>query len=234
MKNTIENLKAVVKENESLNAQYKELKAFESKINDMILSIGNPYRNLKVYDISSYLYDLQQKSILTFDEMVNKFNLICEMEYEYFQEEENEMTNLIEREYIGRTSSFKYTANVGDYHHEEIFNGETYEIQDFAYHLPFMESLILFVADHNQEAERYIDDAMDYVQCEIDKAYDPTDDDLHEIVNDSFEGLVQSLYEEVACLEDVHNVMKDIKEVKKYINEWKSERNAIELIEAYK
>ena len=108
MKNTVENLKAAVKENESLNAQYKELKAFENKINNMVLLIGNPYRNLKVYDISGYLYDLQQKGILTYNEMVNKFNLICEMEYEYFQEEESEMTNLIEREYIGRTSTFVY------------------------------------------------------------------------------------------------------------------------------
>lgn len=108
MKNTIENLKAVVKEDESLNAQYKELKAFENKINDMILSIGNPYRNLKVYDISGYLYDLQQKGILTYNEMVNKFNFICEMEYEHFQDEENEITSIVEREYIGRTSSFVY------------------------------------------------------------------------------------------------------------------------------
>lgn len=108
MKNTVENLKVAVQENENLNAQYKELKAFENKINDMILSIGNPYRNLKVYDISSYLYNLQQKGILTYNEMINKFNFICEMEYEYFQEEESETANLIERDYIGRTSSFVY------------------------------------------------------------------------------------------------------------------------------
>ena len=232
MKITKEQLMKAVSENKYFDIEEIDnvLSTFDdltASINDMIASGATETINLKAHELS-YQIDL---SDLSAHEKTVLFDNICNSEYQYFIdaiEKDN-----IEREYVGRTSSFKYVANVGDYHHEEIFNGETYEIEDFAYRLPFMESLILLVAEH-QDIEKYINDAMDYVQREIDKTYDPTDDDLHEIVNDSFEGLVQSLYEEVACLEDVHDSMKDIEEAKEYIHEWQSERNAIELIEAYK
>ena len=232
MKITKEQLLKAVKENkffdlEEIDNVLNTFNDLTDSINNMIASGTTEATNLKAYNLSYQIGLLD----LSDHEKEMLFDDICSSEYQFFIdfiEKDN-----IEREYIGGTSSFKYVANVGDYHHEEIFNGETYEIEDFAYRLPFMESLILLVAEH-QDIEKDINDAMDYVQREIDKTYDPTDDDLHEIVNDSFDDLIQSLHEEVACLEDVHDSMKDIKEAKEYIHEWQSERNAIELIEAYK
>lgn len=65
---------------------------------------------MKLHDVSYYLYNAVNSGIISDNQSLRLFQLICDHEYDYFQEWEKENLNYVYRSYIGRTSSFYYDS----------------------------------------------------------------------------------------------------------------------------
>ena len=72
-----------------LNDQFKKLQKHTQDLN---------YTNLKLYEVAYYVGDDEK--------LLKHFDNFCECEYDYFQYWLEE--NMLQTEYIGRTSSFKF------------------------------------------------------------------------------------------------------------------------------
>lgn len=101
------------------------------KINEIEnVSTNFNHTNLKIHNVSYYLYQAVQNGIITNEQSLSLFQHICEMEYETFEEWESENLNYVKRAYIGRTSSFYYDSKwYGDVVEqdvvEELLEGKT-------------------------------------------------------------------------------------------------------------
>lgn len=100
---------------EELAARLEQIEQTEQAINEVLENV-NGYRNLKIHEIASICYDLEQAGIIS----ENFFTNIAEGEYDYFCELEEEEAPILQRVYIGRLSTFYYTAALEDFDDEGL------------------------------------------------------------------------------------------------------------------
>lgn len=243
MKNVFRDYKKVVNEYgnlEELQSLYEALKERETVINEIINSIGNPFRNLKVHDINSRLYEYYEKGLLTYDEMTSKFNWICIDEYEFFQEIEKEDTNYIKREYIGRTSSFCYelveSLEILEFE-ERNFEYQKINIDEsIEYYHATNDFLMLLLNMVKKDDEIILENLLIEAIKDLEKIYQIEIDELEDIeesIQDSLNEL-QNYFELVEYdLDVIENALKEIQTMLKYIDDYKTEENEYAIVDEY-
>lgn len=88
---------------------FKEVQDKIQQVNNIAINFG--YTNLKIYDVSHYLYLAVNSGLITDKQGNDLFNHISEVEYQNFQEWEEEHLTNINRSYIFSTSSFFYNTD---------------------------------------------------------------------------------------------------------------------------
>lgn len=235
MKNIFRNYKQVLNEYgqlEELETVYEALKEREKAVNEIIESIGNPFRNLKVHHISSYLYDLKEKGLLSYEEESNMFQWICEREYEYFEEIEKEKCYNIKREYIGRTSSFCYemidSLEILEFE-EHNFEYQKIDIDDSIDYYIEYDTVALFNLLKGTSDDELIEqykEHTDLFACQ-------DIEEIEEIVNEQIDDL-QVVFERVEYdFEAIENALKEIQFMLNYIDNYKTEENEIAVAKSY-
>lgn len=145
---------------------------------DILQTIGNTLSSttLKIYDVSYRLYT-RGKELGLSDENVNSlFQLICEDEYRWFEEWENENLSYVKRSYIGRSSSFYYMSDwygshIETSYVEDLLEGNNANLKSL---LNYMESSVYDATINNviptfedeEEQESFIeqlDDEYDFL-----------------------------------------------------------------------
>ena len=93
---------------EKLNQQFKKLQKHTQDLG---------YTDLKLHDVSFYVGNDEK--------LLKHFENFCECEYDYFQYWLDE--NMLQTEYIGRTSSFKF---YGGYAESNFYDFDIYDMKD--------------------------------------------------------------------------------------------------------
>ena len=169
---------------EKLNRQFKKLQEHTQDLS---------YTNLKLYDVSFYVGDDEK--------LLNDFVNFCECEYDYFQYWLEE--NMLQTEYIGRTSSFKF---YGGYAESNFYDFDIYDMKDdnnifdtLGYGLESETELLL----NSSNLKEFYYDLENELNYDLSDDYDL--DDLETELEDTIEELEEYL----------HAYYKEIKAVKR-------------------
>ena len=169
---------------EKLNRQFKKLQEHTQDLS---------YTNLKLYDVSFYVGDDEK--------LLNDFVNFCECEYDYFQYWLEE--NMLQTEYIGRTSSFKF---YGGYAESNFYDFDIYDMKDdqnifdtLGYGLESETELLL----NSSNLKEFYYDLENELNYDLSDDYDL--DDLETELEDAIEELEEYL----------HAYYKEIKAVKR-------------------
>ena len=188
---------------EKLNKQFKKL---QKHIQDLNAT------NLKLHDIAFYVGDDEK--------LLNHFRIFCEFEYEYFEEYLKE--NMLETEYIGRTSSFYF---YGGYSESNFYDFDIYDMKDdknifdtLGYGLE-SELETLFNSDDFYQA---------YYNLENDCRYDLLDSDDLEDLETEFDN---SIYELEEYLQAYYKEIKAVKRAYKWLEDYKA--NQVEIFKSF-
>ena len=174
------------------------------------------YTNLKIHNVSYYLYQAQQAGLITDGQAQQSFEEISHNEYEYFQEWEKENLNYVSRSYIGRTSSFYYNSN---WYGDHIDNGT------IEYLLEGKETL-------KDEFDHLDSRLHSYLLNDIDISGEFTDFDE----NDFIDWLETELNMLELFKDDLNTVEEIVLEAKKaydYLKDYKTESNEYALAKEY-
>ena len=179
---------------EKLNKQFKKLQKHTSDLD---------YTNLKLYDVAFYVGDDER--------LLKHFDNFCECEYDYFQYWLEE--NMLQTEYIGRTSSFKF---YGGYAESNFYDFDIYDMKDdqnifdtLGYGLE-SELETLFISDDFYQA---------YYNLENDCRIDLSDDyDLEDLETE----LDNSIYELEEYLQAYYKEIKAVKRAYKWLENYKA------------
>ena len=169
---------------EKLNRQFKKLQKHTKDLG---------YTNLKLYDVSYYVGDDEK--------LLKRFENFCVAEYDYFEYWLDE--NMLETEYIGRTSSFKF---YGGYAESNFYDFDIYDMKD--------DQNIFDTLGYGLESESEIifdSGSLEYAYYELENVlnYDLSDsDDLNDLEID-----LDNTIEELE--EYLHAYYKEIKAVKR-------------------
>lgn len=210
---------------EELAARLEQIEQKEQAINEALENV-DAYRNLKIHEIASICYDLEQAGIVS----ENFFHNIADNEYFYFCElEEEEETPLLQRVYIGRSSTFYYTAAEGFEFLEEIkANRYGYELLDLMqtleYNLTFEEVALLKAALKKECDDDELEAIHDYIIKE---------NGISEIDDELFVDLGQELSFLESDVESIQQFAKELKFMDRYLKNYKSTENAITIVESY-
>lgn len=183
------------------------------------ISTGISSENLKLHDISHRLYQYEKDGLISNSESVDIFQHIIDVEYDSFTDWEDENLNIVERNYIGRTSGFYYMPkNTG---FEEVFKGETFQYKD---HLESMfhsaqEEAIYSVATNNIDKEELESIIADYLSDIEDM--DDFQNEISDMVED-FSSTLDLFQEEVEFLKEE---LEEAKKAYDYIKDFKTEEN---------
>lgn len=179
---------------EKLNKQFKKLQKHTQDLS---------YTNLKLYDVAYYV-DTDEKLLSYFDDY-------CHLEYDYFNYWLEEQ--MLETEYIGRTSSFYF---YGGYAESNFYDFDIYDMKEdksifdtLGYGLE-SELEIIFNSDSLENA---------YYNLENDLNYDLQDnDDLENLYSD----LDNSIYELEEYLKAYYKEVKAVKRAYKWLESYKA------------
>ena len=178
---------------EKLNDQFKKLQKH---------TIDLDYTNLKLYDVAFYVDNNES--------LLKHFENFCECEYDYFQYWLEE--NMLQTEYIGRTSSFKF---YGGYAESNFYDFDIYDMKD--------DNNIFNTLGYGLERElETLFDSDDFYQ-----AYYNLENDCHMSLTDEYE------------LDDLETELEDaIEELEEYLiayyKEIKAVKRAYKWLENYK
>ena len=169
---------------EKLNDQFKKLQKH---------TIDLDYTNLKLYDVAFYVDNNES--------LLKHFENFCECEYDYFQYWLEE--NMLQTEYIGRTSSFKF---YGGYAESNFYDFDIYDMKDdqnifdtLGYGLESETELLL----NSSNLKEFYYDLENELNYDLSDDYDL--DDLETELEDAIEELEEYL----------HAYYKEIKAVKR-------------------
>lgn len=177
-----------------LDKLYKELQAIR-------------YINLKLYDVSSYLYDLN----ISDDERYRLFDCYCQEQYELLEQEIYDYNSDIEFVYINHTSNFYIVnkeINTAYYHNqawsEYLWKYAGYESIDYS------EMIVKTILESdNIEA---MNNSLKVLDC--------GDVDLQEAINDIFEFMDDEI-ESIAEILSLHKLIQNFKDNQlEYFKEW--------------
>ena len=188
---------------EKLNRQFKKLQKHTQDLS---------YTDLKLHDIAFYVGDDEK--------LLNHFRNFCEFEYEYFEEYLKE--NMLETEYIGRTSSFYF---YGGYSESNFYDFDIYDMKDdknifdtLGYGLE-SELETLFNSDDFYQA---------YYNLENDCRIDLLDDYDLEDLETEFDN---SIYELEEYLQAYYKQIKAVKRAYKWLEDYKA--NQVEIFKSF-
>ena len=174
---------------EKLNRQFKKLQKHTQGLN---------YTDLKLYDVAFYVGDDER--------LLNHFENFCHFEYEFFNEWLKE--NMLETEYIGRTSSFYF-------HGKNIYDFDIYDMKNdnnifdtLAYGIE-SETEALFNSD---SLEHFYYDLENYLHYNLQDS-----EDLENLDNE----LDSTLYEIEEYLIEYYREIKDIRKAYKWLESYK-------------
>ena len=180
---------------ERLNKQFKKLQKHTKKLN---------YTNLKLYDVAFYVGDDEK--------LLKHFENFCECEYDYFQYWLDE--NMLETEYIGRTSSFYF---YGGYAESNFYDFDIYDMKD--------DQNIFDTLGYGLESETEIifdSGSLEYAYYELENVlnYDLSDsDDLNDLeidLDNAIEELQEYLHAYYKEIKAVKRAYKWLEDYKKY------------------
>ena len=188
---------------EKLNKQFKKLQKHTQDLNAT---------NLKLYDVAYYVGDDEK--------LLNHFRNFCEFEYEYFEEYLKE--NMLETEYIGRTSSFKF---YGGYAESNFYDFDIYDMKDdenifdtLGYGLESETELLL----NSSNLKEF------YYDLENELNYDLSDSDELDDLETELEDAIEELEE---YLQAYYKEIKGVKRAYKWLESYKD--NQIENFKDY-
>ena len=188
---------------EKLNKQFKKLQKHTKKLN---------YTDLKLHDVSFYVGNDEK--------LLKHFENFCECEYEYFEEYLKE--NMLETEYIGRTSSFYF---YGGYSESNFYDFDIYDMKEdenifdtLGYGLE-SELETLFNSDDFYQA---------YYNLENDCRIDLLDDYDLEDLETEFDN---SIYELEEYLQAYYKQIKAVKRAYKWLEDYKA--NQVEIFKSF-
>ena len=174
---------------EKLNRQFKKLQKHTQGLN---------YTDLKLYDVAFYVGDDER--------LLNHFENFCHFEYEFFNEWLKE--NMLETEYIGRTSSFYF-------HGKNIYDFDIYDMKNdnnifdtLAYGIE-SETEALFNSD---SLEHFYYDLENYLH------YNLQDSEDLENLDDELDS---TLYEIEEYLIEYYREIKDIRKAYRWLENYK-------------
>ena len=174
---------------EKLNRQFKKLQKHTQGLN---------YTDLKLYDVAFYVGDDER--------LLNHFENFCHFEYEFFNEWLKE--NMLETEYIGRTSSFYF-------HGKNIYDFDIYDMKNdnnifdtLAYGIE-SETETLFNSD---SLEHFYYDLENYLH------YNLQDSEDLENLDDELDS---TLYEIEEYLIEYYREIKDIRKAYRWLENYK-------------
>ena len=174
---------------EKLNRQFKKLQKHTQGLN---------YTDLKLHDVAFYVGDNER--------LLNHFENFCHFEYEFFNEWLKE--NMLETEYIGRTSSFYF-------HGKNIYDFDIYDMKNdnnifdtLAYGIE-SETEALFNSD---SLEHFYYDLENYLH------YNLQDSEDLENLDDELDS---TLYEIEEYLIEYYREIKDIRKAYRWLENYK-------------
>ena len=180
---------------EKLNRQFKKLQEHTQDLS---------YTNLKLYDVSFYVGDDEK--------LLNDFVNFCECEYDYFQYWLEE--NMLQTEYIGRTSSFKF---YGGYAESNFYDFDIYDMKDdnnifdtLGYGLESETELLL----NSSNLKEFYYDLENELNYDLSDDYDL--DDLETELEDAIEELEEYLHAYYKEIKAVKRAYKWLENYKKY------------------
>ena len=178
---------------EKLNRQFKKLQKHTQGLN---------YTDLKLYDVAFYVGDDEK--------LLNDFANFCECEYDYFQYWLEE--NMLQTEYIGRTSSFKF---YGGYAESNFYDFDIYDIKDdnnifdtLGYGLESETELLL----NSSNLKEF------YYDLENELNYDLSDSDELDDLETELEDAIEELEE---YLQAYYKEIKGVKRAYKWLESYK-------------
>ena len=180
---------------EKLNKQFKKLQKHTQDLS---------YTNLKLYEVAFYVGDDEK--------LLKHFENFCECEYDYFQYWLDE--NMLETEYIGRTSSFKF---YGGYAESNFYDFDIYDMKD--------DQNIFDTLGYGIESESEIifdSGSLEYAYYELENVlnYDLSDsDDLNDLeidLDNAIEELQEYLHAYYKEIKAVRRAYKWLENYKKY------------------
>ena len=178
-----------------LDKLYKELQA-----------IG--YINLKLYDVSIYLYDLDIPN----DERYGLFDCFCQEQYELLKQEIYDYNSDIEFEHIRNTSSF-HIVNDGI---DGSFYEDDYPWNQYIWRYSYIEHV-----DYSEMIVKTIleSDNIEVLNNNL-KVLDCGEFDLQEVINDIFEFMDDEI-ESIAEILSLHKLIQNFKDNQlEYFKEW--------------
>lgn len=178
---------------ERLNRQFKKLQKHTQDLN---------YTDLKLHDVALYVGDNEN--------LQNHFENFCYLETEFFDEWLEE--NMLETEYIGRTSSFYF---YGGYSESNFYDFDIYDMKDDE---NIFDTLVYGVSDELETLFISDDFYQAYYNLENDCHISLTDDydleDLEIELKNSIEELeeyLQAYYKEIKAVKRAYKWLEDYK-----------------------
>ena len=188
---------------EKLNRQFKKLQEHTQDLS---------YTDLKLHDVSYYVGDDEK--------LLKHFDNFCECEYDYFQYWLEE--NMLQTEYIGRTSSFKF---YGGYAESNFYDFDIYDMKD--------DNNIFDTLGYGLESElETLFNSDDFYQ-----AYYNLENDCHMSLTDEYDlddletELENSIEELEEYLQAYYKEIKAIKRAYKWLENYKA--NQVEYFKDY-
>ena len=178
---------------EKLNKQFKKLQKHTQDLS---------YTNLKLHDIAFYVgYD---------EKLLSHFENFCECEYDYFQYWLDE--NMLQTEYIGRTSSFKF---YGGYAESNFYDFDIYDMKE--------DNNIFDTLGYGLESETEIifdSGSLEYAYYELENVlnYDLSDSDELDDLETELEDAIEELEE---YLQAYYKEIKGVKRAYKWLESYK-------------
>ena len=176
-----------------LNDQFKKLQKHTQDLN---------YTNLKLYEVSYYVGDDEK--------LLNDFASFCECEYDYFQYWLEE--NMLQTEYIGRTSSFYF---YGGYAESNFYDFNIYDMKNdqnifdtLGYGLESETELLL----NSSNLKEF------YYDLENELNYDLSDSDELDDLETELEDAIEELEE---YLQAYYKEIKGVKRAYKWLESYK-------------
>lgn len=188
---------------EKLNRQFKKLQKHTQDLNAT---------NLKLYDVAYYVGNDEK--------LLNHFRNFCEFEYEYFEEYLKE--NMLETEYIGRTSSFYF---YGGYSELNFYDFDIYDMKDdknifdtLGYGLESETELLL----NSSNLKEF------YYDLENELNYDLSDSDELDDLESELENTIEELQEHLIAY---YKEIKAVKRAYKWLEDYKA--NQVEIFKSF-
>ena len=180
---------------ERLNKQFKKLQKHTKKLN---------YTDLKLHDVSFYVGNDEK--------LLKHFENFCQCEYDYFEYWLEE--NMLQTEYIGRTSSFKF---YGGYAESNFYDFDIYDMKEdknifdtLGYGLE-SETELLLNSSNLKELYYDLENNLNYDLSDSDEL-----DDLETELEDAMEELEEYLIAYYKEIKAVKRAYKWLETYKKY------------------